>query len=161
MGRLDLLLSCALDGYKPHRRPSDCLADCCGIIAVIFLILAICLNQVRAHEPYGVPELLELARPVVSTGAGLHPDQTWFESRQKLQHLLAAELFAQYYCTSAVDPVKVENILGQINAERCHLHGRTLLAFYLLTVEMYHLDPLIEAVRNRGWVHPITKGQCW
>jgi hypothetical protein len=27
--------------------------------------------------------------------------------------------------------------------------------FYLLTVEMYHLDPLIAAIRYRGWVRSI------
>ena len=83
------------------------------------------------HQPRGVAELLDLASPVVSTRTSLHTDQTWFESRQEWQHLHAAELFAQYYRAPAVDPVDTKNVLCQINAERCNLHGRILLTFLL------------------------------
>src|ERR1700730_6008848 len=99
MDRLDVLLRCALDRHEPHRRPSDRLADPLGIIAVVLLVLTIRREQVRTHQPRGVSQLLDLWGSVVSASASLHTDQTWFESRQEWEHLLAAELLTHYYCT--------------------------------------------------------------
>src|ERR1700732_2189364 len=92
MERLYVLLGCALDRHEPHRGPSDRLADCVGIVAVILLAFTIWRDEVWAHQPRRVAELLDLARPVMSASTSLHTDQTWFQSRQERQQLLAGEL---------------------------------------------------------------------
>lgn len=71
---LSLLLG-VLHRHKAHARALHRLADRLGIVAVVLVILAIGLHELRRHQAHRVPQGRELSRPVVAAGAGLHADQ--------------------------------------------------------------------------------------
>ncbi len=48
-----------------------------GIVGVVVVALYVGLDEVRAHQPHYVPELADLPRPKVRSGASLYSHQTW------------------------------------------------------------------------------------
>src|SRR5215471_13002615 len=89
MQRQYALLIERLDRDKPHVRPDDGFADRLSIGCIGLVPLHVWLDVLRWDQPHGMAETGEFARPVVRSGARLHPDQT---SRQlsKIRHQLVS-----------------------------------------------------------------------
>ena len=86
------LLLRRLDGYEPHARARDSLADRGGIGRIVLGAPDVSLHVARRHQTHGMSELGQLSRPVVGRRARLHADQTWRQLLEKLDDLPAAEL---------------------------------------------------------------------
>jgi hypothetical protein len=59
---------------------------------------------------------LQLARPVVRSTSGFHADQTSWQVDEELSHLVTTQLFLEDSLAKLVDSVKLEHILGQVDA---------------------------------------------
>jgi hypothetical protein len=70
------LLLLILDRNKPHARPLCRLTDGLGIRRVVLLSFHERLNVGGWDQTHRVPQLADLTRPVVRTGAGFHRDDT-------------------------------------------------------------------------------------
>jgi len=55
-------------------------------------------------------------------GAGLHADETRRQRFEERQHLAAPELLANHDFLGRVDPVNLEQVLGDIQPDRANLH---------------------------------------
>src|SRR6266850_1069157 len=59
------LLLGGLGWYEPHVRPGDRLANAFCVSRIVLLPLDVGLHIGRRHQPHGVTQCLELARPIV------------------------------------------------------------------------------------------------
>jgi hypothetical protein len=59
----------------------------------------------------------------MSAGAGLDTNQAGRQVRKEGSNLVALELLPQHGLAALVDSVNLEHVLGQIEADRRHLHG--------------------------------------
>jgi hypothetical protein len=88
-----------------------------------------------------MPQLCDLARPVVRSAAGLHSNQAGWQLRQERERLPAPKL-ALYGCVSRrIDAVNSKQILCQVYTERSNIHFWTLPHFFFVMVH-YHPGPL-------------------
>ena len=85
----------ALHGNKPHGRARYRFADRLRIGLVGLAALDVALHVAGLHEPDIMPELEQLARPVVRAGAGFQADEARRLALEEFQHLAAAQLTAQ------------------------------------------------------------------
>src|SRR5215218_2522016 len=97
-------------------------------------------------------ELGDLTAPIVSAATGLHGHRARRQCCQERQKLAAAQLLAKDHRARAVSPMKLKDVLGEIEADGANLvHGRLLE--WALTPPLWHA----EAV---GGVHTIRPHQC-
>src|SRR3954451_5668104 len=90
----------------------------------------------------------DLAAPVVGAATGLHGHRAGRQRCQERQKLAAAQLLAKDHRARAVSPMKLKDVLGEIESDGANLvHGRLLE--WALTPPLWHA----EAV---GGVHTIT-----
>ena len=101
----------------PHR-----FADRLGVGGIILVALDVGLHILRRHQPDLMPELRQLARPIMRRGASLHADKTWRQRFEKRQHLAAAKLLPDDDLLGRIDPVDLEHVLGDIQTDRGNLH---------------------------------------
>jgi hypothetical protein len=69
-----------------------------------------------------MPELHQLASPVMGRRARLHANETGRKLPEELHHLLAAQLPNENNLALTVDAMDLENVLGEINANGANLH---------------------------------------
>ena len=79
---------------EPHVGPGDRFADRLGISGIVLLPLDVGLHVGRRHQAHGMPERLELARPMMRRGAGLDADQAWRQLLEERQHVATLQLTA-------------------------------------------------------------------
>ena len=97
------LLGLALDGDEPHGRALGRLADCFGIRSIVLLPLDERLHVSRRDQPHLMPQLGDLACPVVSARARLHGDKTAGLRGEEGEHLIAPQ-----------GPSHVDQLIAQI-----------------------------------------------
>src|SRR3954449_3733725 len=119
------LLGLALDGDEPHGRALGRLADRFGICGIVLLPLDERLHVSRRNQPHLVPQLGDLACPVVSARARLHGDKTARLRGEEGEHLIAPQLLAELDRAGDTCRVCLEHVLGQIQSDRANFcHGR-------------------------------------
>src|SRR3954464_4349393 len=97
-------------------------------------------------------ELGDLTPPVVGARTRLQGHRTGRQRGQEREELAPAQLLAKDHSARAVGPMKLKDVLGEIEADGAHLvHGRLLK--WALTPPLWHA----EAV---GGVHTIKPGAC-
>src|SRR5262249_29782757 len=81
---------------------------------------------------HGMPELGNLAPPIMRTAAGLHADQTRRQLGEEGQHLLASELPGNDNLALGIDAVDLEYLLCKVEPDggNCS-HGRPSLVIRL------------------------------
>ena len=121
------LLLFGLDRHDAHGRPRHGLADCGGVGRVVLATLHVRLDVLRRHEPHLMPKGPQLARPEVRGGAGLHADQAGWQRSEIGDDLAAPEAALDDDVARLVHAVDLEDVLGQVEADRCNLHGGWLL----------------------------------
>jgi hypothetical protein len=77
------LLLCGLERHEAHRRPRDRFHDPLCVSCVVLLPFHEGLYIDRRNQPDSVPELLDLAPPVMRRRAGLHRHTATRLRRQK------------------------------------------------------------------------------
>ena len=86
------LLLDALDRHKTHRWPRDGLADRRRIGRVVLAALHVGFDIGRRHEPRVMPELLELARPLVRRCARFHANEARRQIGKELKNFRSTSL---------------------------------------------------------------------
>jgi hypothetical protein len=81
-----------------------------------------------------VTELLELPLPIECAGRGFDADEARLQLAKNLEQLFAADPTYQCRASLAVDPVKLEYILCQIDTEYMNLPLRTSLPIALFVI---------------------------
>ena len=69
-----------------------------------------------------MPELDELAGPVMRGAACLHADQARMQLGEERQYLLPAQRLADHSRARRINTVNLKNGLGQIQADRGNIH---------------------------------------
>jgi hypothetical protein len=103
-----------LGWHEPHVGPGDRLANGLGVSRVILLALDIGLHVDRRHQPNGMTECLEFARPMVRGGASLYANQAWWQLLKESQDRTPLQLPANNHLTASVNAVNLENQLGDV-----------------------------------------------
>jgi hypothetical protein len=65
-----------------------------------------------------MPELRQLARPIVRRGASFHADKTWRQSFEERYHFAAAKLLPDDDLLGRVDAVNLKHVLSDIQSDR-------------------------------------------
>src|SRR3954466_4312167 len=133
------LLVRALEGDKAHGGTLSGLADRFGIRHVVLLSLDERLDVRRRDQLHRVAKLGDLAAPIMRAATGLHGYRAGRERCQERQKLAAAQLLAKDHRARAVSPMKLKDVLGEIEADGAHLvHGRLLE--WALTPPLWHAE---------------------
>src|SRR5215472_18540891 len=132
------LLFSGLDCNEAHRWPRHRLADCRGIVRIVFAALQVGLHIARRHQLHCVTEGLQLASPVMGRRTSLDAYEALRQTREELQHLRPADTLADYHLTSVIDPVNLEYRLRNIDTNRANFaHGRLPSMWFALTQPPY------------------------
>ena len=119
------LLLDALDRHKPHRWPRHALADRSRIGCIVLAALHVGFDIGRRHEPRVVPELLELACPLVRRCARFHANEARWQFGKKLKNLCSTNTLADHHRAIRIDAVNLKHRLRNIDPDRANLaHGR-------------------------------------
>ena len=88
-----------------------------------------------------VAELRELARPIMSRGAGLHADEARRQCFEERQHLATPESLPDNGRLVGVDAVDLKHVLGDIQPDRgnLHLHGSPHVIRFRRST-LWHID---------------------
>lgn len=123
MQRQDGLLLGGLDRGETHRGPGDGLADGHGVVGIVLVALAGGRDESRCHEPHLVAERAQLAGPVMTGWARVHPDE---HRRRKLSEELAntspAPSLGQHRLLVLVDPEELEHVFPEVDTDSHHVH---------------------------------------
>src|SRR4051812_32731510 len=92
---------------------------------IVLLPLDERLHVSRRNQPHLVPQLGDLACPVVSARARLHGDKTAGLRGEEGEHLIAPQPLAEQDSAGGTCPMCLEHVLGQIQSDRANFcHGR-------------------------------------
>lgn len=132
------LFGLTLHGHEAHGRTLRGLTDRFGIGRIVLLPLDEGLHVGRRDQLHCVAELADLPAPVMRAGTGLHSDDARGLSGEEGQHLFAPQLPAEDRRTGGIRAVRLEDVLGQIQADGAdgvHLcHGRLPLVALNATI---------------------------
>src|SRR5450756_2281923 len=103
------LLLRRLGWHEPHVGSSDRLANRFCVGHVVLLPFDVGLHVSRRHQPNGMTECLEFARPMVRRGAGLNAHQTWWQLLKECQNRPPLQLTADDHLAASVNAVNLEN----------------------------------------------------
>ncbi len=73
----------------------------------------------RIRNTRGERSRRDLTRPVMRFGTGFHTDQTRVPLSKKIEQGSLSQLLLQNNAPIRIRPVKLENVLGEINPECC------------------------------------------
>src|SRR5690606_6725080 len=89
-----------------------------------------------------MPELRQLARPVMRRATRFHADQARRQLGEERQHLRSPQRLANDDLAGGINRVNLKNALGQIEADRANLHRGwpPLLVDALTASTLWHSD---------------------
>src|ERR1700692_2193933 len=97
------LLFGILGWHEPHVGSGDRLANRFCVGHVILLPFDVGLNVSRRHQPYGMTEFLQLARPRMRRGASLDANQTWRQLLEERQHVATLQLAPDDHLATSIN----------------------------------------------------------
>ena len=98
-------------------------ADRLGVGGIVLVALDVGLHVFRRHQPHLVAKLPEFTCPIVGRRAGFHAHKARLQRLEERQHLAAPKLLPNDDLLGRVDAVNLEHVLGDIQTDRCNLHG--------------------------------------
>src|SRR5450759_113347 len=99
------LLLRRLGRNEPHVGSSDRFANRLGVSHVVLLPFDIGLHVSWRHQPNGMTECLEFARPMVRRGAGLYANQAWWQLLKERQDRAPLQLPADDHLAGGINSV--------------------------------------------------------
>jgi hypothetical protein len=109
---------------KPHAWPGDRFADRLCVRSIVFLPLDVGLHVGRRHQPHGMADCLELARPMMRRCAGFNANDARWQLLKKRQYIPALDLAANKHVPRRVDAVDLKYRLCCVETDRPdHVHG--------------------------------------
>jgi hypothetical protein len=73
------------------------LADALGIIGIVFLVLHVWPDKLRAHQLDGMSLLRQLARPMMGPPGGFEPNEARGQLGEERQHFGSREALTQHH----------------------------------------------------------------
>ena len=122
MQRLTGLLFSRFYWHETHGWPAGRFTNRLGIVGVVLTALDVWFDELRRNQTHLVPQLDQLARPIMRTATGLHRYQTRFKLAEEIQHLRTFELLAAFDLLMAINAVNLKNLLCQIDANSLKFH---------------------------------------
>jgi hypothetical protein len=117
-----LVRSLGLD--EPHVGPADSFTDGLSVIGIVLLSFNVRLHVGRWHQPHGVAQRLQLARPMVRRGASLNADQAWRKLLEKRQDEATLQLTADDHLAGSINTMDLKDRFGDVETDcRNRLHG--------------------------------------
>ena len=123
------LLLITLDRHVAHRGAAHGFADGRGIGCVVLAPSDIRLHVLRRNQPDIVPEFAKFAPPEVRRRAGFHPNKASRQLGEIDQHFTPPETALLNDAAERVHAVNLEDMLGEIEADRRDLHRGWLLSW--------------------------------
>jgi hypothetical protein len=115
----------ALGRHEAHGRALGRLADRLSIHCIVLLPFDERLHVSQRDQPNGMPELADLARPVMRAAAGLHGHRAEPLTCQERENLMPLKLLAEQDRSGCISSVHLEHVLRQVQADCANLtHGR-------------------------------------
>jgi hypothetical protein len=124
MQRKDALLRLRLDRHKPHVRARYRFADGLSVSRIGLVPLDIRLDVFRRDQAHVMAESHQRARPMVGTGAGLHPDQARRQFGEERNQLTASKTPPQPGMASVIYAVNLKDGLGEVETDGGDRHGK-------------------------------------
>jgi hypothetical protein len=116
------------------------LGDGFGIDPVVLAVLDEGLDVLWRPQPHPMPQLAQLAAPVVRAVASFQSNLGRRQLAEEWFHLAAAQFPPQRRLPVGIHPVQGEHMLGRINGEQCKFHhGPPLVG--VLTTQLWHSMP--------------------
>ena len=118
------LLLGRLGWHEPHVGSGDGFTNRLSVSHVVLLPFDVRLHVSRRHQPHGMAECLQLARPIVRRGAGLDANQAWRQLLEERQDGATLQLAADNHLVGSINAVDLEDRLGDVETDcRDCLHG--------------------------------------
>src|SRR5437899_4443841 len=136
------LLLDVLDWHKTHRWPRDGLADRRRIGSIVLAALHIGFDIGWRHEPCVMPQLLELACPLMRRCARFHANAARRQIGKELKNSRSTNTPPDYHRAISIDAVNLKHRLRNIDPDRANLaHGR-LSSMWLRfdPTTLWHID---------------------
>jgi hypothetical protein len=95
--------------YKPHVGSGNCLANSLCVSCIVLLTLDVGLYIGWRHQPHGMAECLQFARPIVRRGASLYANQAWWQLLEERQDVATLQLAADDHLTRGINSVNLEH----------------------------------------------------
>src|SRR4029453_6236896 len=120
-------------------------------------------------------ELGNLTAPIVSAATGLHGHRAGRQRCEERQKLAAAQLLAKDHRARTVSPMKLKDVLGEIEADGAHLVHERLLE-WALTPPLWHAEavggrphgviagasrPIVPTVSEPAWSRLVRFHSWW
>src|SRR5579871_5143132 len=116
------LLIGRFDRHEPHRWAYHGLTNGGCVGSIVFGTFDIALHVARRHQTYGVTELGDFTRPMMSGSAGFHADQATRNLAKEVYDLLAPQSSGDDDLARTIHAVHLKHVLGEINADGANLH---------------------------------------
>jgi hypothetical protein len=94
------------------RRNASQIASASAGITLVALDVG--LHVLRWHQPHLVAELRQFTRPIMCGRAGFHADKAKRQRLEKRQHLAPPQLLPNDDFLPDIDPMNLEQVLGDI-----------------------------------------------
>jgi hypothetical protein len=94
---------------KPHVGPGHRFTDGLGVSGIVLLPLDIGLYVAWRHQAHGMPERLELARPMMRRGTGLDANKAWRKLLEERQDVPALQLTADEHVPRHVNTMHLKH----------------------------------------------------
>jgi hypothetical protein len=120
--RLDILLFCRTTGYEAHIGLLQRRADRLCVVRVVLLAKPEGLHVLRTNDPDSMSEPFKSFRPEVCAGRGLDPDDARLDLSDQLEQLRSQHSPAQDRSAHTVYPMKLKDILRQVDTKRLDGH---------------------------------------
>ncbi|CAO4157288.1 hypothetical protein DHODJN_25970 [Methylorubrum extorquens] len=122
------LLRLALLGYEVHGRLLHGLAGRLGIGRIVLPSFDEGFGVARCDQTHRMAETADLATAVMRTRASLHRHEAGRLGSEEGQHLITPQLLTRDRSAAGICAVRLEDVLGQIQADGANLcHGRLRL----------------------------------
>ena len=118
------LLLGSLGRDKPHAWPGDRFADRLCVGSIVFLPLDVGLHVGRRHQPHGMADCLELARPMMRRCAGFNANDARWQLLKKRQYIPALDLAANKHVPRGVDAVDLKYPLCYVETDSLRYRER-------------------------------------
>src|SRR5262249_24555080 len=156
------LLLDALDRHKSHRWPRDGLADRRCIGCVILAALHIGFDIDRRHQPRVMPQLRELACPLMRRCARFQANAARRQIGKGLKNSRSTNAPADHHRAFCIDAVNLKHQLRNIDPDRDNLaHGR-LPSMWLRfdTTTLWHFDAAEWAPSTSSKGEELSVSKC-
>jgi hypothetical protein len=123
MERQQSLLLNGLYCNKPHRRTGHGFTNRLRIDRIRLAALNVWFDIYRWDQPNIMAQRVQFPGSMMRAAAGFHTNQAGLNPGEEQQQLCPSQRSVEGDLFVFCDPVNLKNVLGQVEADCCNLHG--------------------------------------